>query len=207
MIKNLLFDLGGVIMEIRRENCVSAMKTLGMYNADEYLGEYSQKGPFAKIENGEWSAGEFHDGIREIVGRYVSDEAIDSAFEEFLVGIPVRRLDELVELRKKYKVYMLSNTNPIMWESKIRIELEKLGKDENYYFDGCVKSYEAKCMKPSREIFEIVCSRLGIKPEETVFFDDSKRNCQAAAELGFHTIWVQPGDEFMKLLTQSGLAE
>lgn len=204
MIKNLLFDLGGVIMEIRRENCVEAMKAIGMADADEYLGEYSQKGPFAKIEDGEWDEKQFHDGIREIIGSDVSDDTIDRAFNAFLIGIPEQRLNELVELHKRFNIYMVSNTNPIMWRMKIADEFSKQGHDVNYYFDGVVRSYKAKCMKPDRKIFEIVEHKFDIKPQETVFFDDSKRNLDAAAEMGFHTILVKPGDEFYSLLGKSG---
>lgn len=204
MIKNLLFDLGGVIMDIRRENCVEAMKSIGMTNADEYLGEYAQKGPFAKIENGEWNEQQFCDGIRKIIGSDVSDDNINEAFNAFLIGIPERRLDELAELRKRFNVYMLSNTNPIMWRMKIADEFAKQGHDVSYYFDDVVRSYKAGCMKPDKRIFEIVERKFNIKPEETVFFDDSKRNLDAAAELGFHTILVKPGDEFYSLLQNSG---
>lgn len=204
MIKNLLFDLGGVIMEIRRENCVEAMKAIGMADADEYLGEYAQKGPFANIENGEWDESMFHDGIREIIGSYVCDVDIDKAFNTFLIGIPEQRLNELAKLHDRFNIYMVSNTNPIMWRMKIADEFAKQGHDVNYYFDGIVRSYKAKSMKPERRIFEIVEQKFGIRPEETVFFDDSQRNLDAAAEMGFHTILVKPGDEFYSLLAKSG---
>lgn len=204
MIKNLLFDLGGVIMDIRRENCVKAMKAIGMADAEEYLGEYSQKGPFAKIENGEWDEKQFHDGIREIIGTKVSGEQINAAFNAFLIGIPEERLNELVKLHERFAIYMLSNTNPIMWRMKIADEFAKQGHDVNYYFDGVVRSYKAGCMKPAKKIFEIVEQKFGIRPEETVFFDDSQRNLNAAAEMGFHTILVKPGDEFYALLAKSG---
>lgn len=204
MIKNLLFDLGGVIMDIRRENCVEAMKAIGMTDADEYLGEYAQKGPFAKIENGEWNEPMFHDGIRAIIGSEVSDEDIDKAFNAFLIGIPGSRLKALEELHGRFNIYMLSNTNPIMWRMKIADEFAKDGHDVDYYFDGVVRSYKAGCMKPDRRIFETVVRECGIKPEETLFFDDSKRNLEAAAEMGFKTMLVRSGDEFYTLLQQGG---
>lgn len=200
MIKNLLFDLGGVIMEIRRENCVRAFEKLGMVEADSLLGEYSQSGVFAGIENGSLTPAEFHRQIRDIIGRDVTDEQIDEAFQKFLIGIPEHRLDELEELHKKYKIYMLSNTNPIMWAGEITRNFCKRGRDVNYYFDGIVRSYEAKAMKPDPTIFQFVIDRLGIDPTETLFFDDSQRNLDAAAEFGFKTALVRPGDEFMDLI-------
>ena len=119
MIKNLLFDLGGVIMDIRRENCEEAFRQLGMADIGEYLGDYGQKGPFAALEEGKISEEEFRAEVRKHIAREVSDEEIDRAFNRFLTGIPVRRLEELRKLRGKYKLYMLSNTNSIMWRQDI----------------------------------------------------------------------------------------
>lgn len=200
MIKNLLFDLGGVIMNIRRENCVAAFAELGMADADSLLGEYKQAGVFAGVENGSLTVAEFHDEIRRIIGREVKDEEIDEAFCKFLTGIPVERLETLACLRKQYRVYMLSNTNPIMWDSEISRQFRKLGHDVDYYFDGTITSFEAKVMKPDRRIFEAAIERFGICPEETLFLDDSKANCEAAERLGFNTLHVAPGKEMSDLL-------
>lgn len=201
MIKNLLFDLGGVIMNIRRQNCVEAFRRLGMANPDAYLGEYSQSGPFQCIEDGSCSISEFHDEIRRIVGNPgLTGEAIDEAFGKFLLGIPEARLDELVRLRATYRVYLLSNTNPVMWGREIKWAFEQQGHDVDWYFDGIVKSYEARCMKPDPRIFEFACARLGIQAGETLFLDDSQKNLDAAAALGFRTLLVKPGSEFYTLL-------
>lgn len=200
MIRNLLFDLGGVIMDIRRQNCVDAFKSLGMDAADEYLGEYCQAGPFEGIENGSYTVEQFHEAIRGLIGREVSDGDIDEAFGKFLTGIPVHRLRELECLHCKFGMYMLSNTNPIMWADGISRFFREDGHDVNYYFDGIVKSYEAGAMKPDPKIFRTVIERCGIVPEETIFFDDSERNLEAAREFGFHTILVKPGSEFYDLL-------
>lgn len=200
MIKNLLFDLGGVIMDIRRRNCVEAFEKLGMVDADSLLGEYSQAGVFAGIENGSLTPDEFHRQIREIIGRDVTDQQIDEAFQEFLLGIPEHRLYELEELHKKYKIYMLSNTNPIMWAGKISRFFERGGHDVDFYFDGIVRSYDAKAMKPDPGIFQFVIDRLGVDPAETLFFDDSQRNLDAAAEFGFKTMLVKPSEEFAELM-------
>lgn len=200
MIKNLLFDLGGVIMNIRREDCVSAFKAIGMADADKYLGEYSQAGPFKGIEDGSYTIDRFHEEIRKLIPQEVSDEAIDTAFGKFLTGIPVERLRELEKLHRRFGIYMLSNTNPIMWADGIDRNFRKDGHDVDYYFDGIVKGYEAGAMKPDPAIFRTVIERLGIKPDETVFFDDSEKNLEAAREFGFHSILVKPGDEFMQLL-------
>ena len=200
MIKNLLFDLGGVIMDIRRLNCVASFERLGMKDADSFLGEYSQKGPFLQLEEGAISETEFRTAVRQFIDGEVSDEQIDSAFCDFLVGIPKYRLEQLRELKKQYGIYMLSNTNSIMWHSRIAEDFRQEGLEREDYFDGIVTSFEAKSIKPDAKIFHAVVENLGIKPEETLFLDDSQKNLDAAAELGFQTLLVTPGSEFFELL-------
>ena len=199
-IKNLLFDLGGVIMDIRRENCVRAFEELGMTTANELLGEYSQKGAFLLLEEGSISPEEFRQEIRKHINTQVNDEAIDSAFCKFLLGIPSYRLDQLEALRKDYKIYLLSNTNPIMIHSDIKKYFQVCGKEMKDYFDGMILSYEAKSIKPDAGIFEYTIKTLGINPEETIFFDDSQKNLDAAAKFGFGTALVAPGSEFNDII-------
>lgn len=190
----LLFDLGGVIMDIRRERAVEALEALGMRGADDFLGEYGQKGPFLALEKGLVSPGEFRAELRGSLRPGVSDAEIDAAFNRFLIGIPVERLRHLEELHRHHRMYLLSNTNAIMWHSKIAEEFRKDGHDMSYYFDGWVASFEVHAYKPDPQIFRIAMERFGLEPAQTIFFDDSEANCRAAAEMGFRTHHVTPGD-------------
>lgn len=199
-IKNLLFDLGGVIMDIEKDNCVRSFERLGLRNASEYFGEFSQQGPFALLESGTIGPDAFHEALRPELPAGVTDAEIDAAFCDFLTGIPAHRLQALRELRKKYRIYMLSNTNPIMWGTKIKTEFEKEGKEREDYFDGIVTSFDAKAMKPARRIFDYAVETLGIEPSETLFIDDSQANLDAAAALGFHTALATPSSEFTDLI-------
>lgn len=202
MIDTLLFDLGGVIMDIRRENAVEALKSLGMADADDFLGDYGQKGPFLALERGDMDVEEFRAEVRKLIPHAVSDKELDDAFNRFLVGIPVERLRALERLHKRYKIYMLSNTNPLMWNGFIESEFKKDGHDRDYYFDGCVASFAVRAYKPEAEIFNIARERFSLVPENTLFFDDSKANCEAAEALGFRTAWVKPGTEFVSYLPE-----
>ncbi len=195
-VKNLLFDLGGVIMDIRRENCVKALEELQVKGVGELLGDYCQVGAFLELEEGKMSAEDFRDYIRSRCDQPLTDEAIDKALNAFLVGIPVERLRALESLRKDYGIYMLSNTNPIMFSQRIRTEFEKDGKRREDYFDGICTSFEEGAAKPDKKIFDAVVSKYGIRPEETLFFDDSQANLDAASALGFRTWLVAEGTEF-----------
>lgn len=199
-IKNLLFDLGGVIMNLKRANCVRAFEALGMVDAVGQFGEYSQKGAFLNLEEGLIDVDTFHAEVRKMIPNDVTDEMIDNAFCQFLDGIPVHRMRALEEYRKTYKVFLLSNTNSIHINGRIKPYFCADGKDLNHYFDGLVLSYEAKAAKPDPKIFEYAIKTLGIKPEETLFLDDSQKNLDAAAQLGFHTGLVAPGMEFVDVI-------
>lgn len=198
MIKNILFDLGGVIMEIRRQNCINAFKALGMEHPEQWLGEYVQAGPFMGIENGSMTPAQFRDELRPHLRPGTTDAQIDSAFMDFLVGIPQHRLDALRRLRELgYNIYLLSNTNPIMWNGKIADEFNRDSRGGmNEYFDGTVTSFDACVMKPHKEIFLYAVDKLGIRPEETIFVDDSEANLASARELGFKTLLADSRREF-----------
>lgn len=200
MIRNLLFDLGGVIMDIERSRCIQAFKEIGMENIDEFLGDYGQTGSFGKLEEGLITTEEWRADVRRNINHSVSDVEIDNAFNAFLIGIPRKRLEALRELRKRYRIYLLSNTNPVMWNSKIAEEFRSEGLTINDYFDGVTTSFEAKALKPDPKIFRKVAADFNLLPEETSFFDDSLSNCQSAGNVGFKYIHVAPGTEFDQLL-------
>lgn len=200
MINNLLFDLGGVIMDICKDNCVAAFRELGMDRPERFFGEFSQQGPFMQLEAGQIGVDEFHAALRPYLPGGVTDAQIDAAFCRFLTGIPAERLDALLQLRRRFKVYLLSNTNPVMWHSRIADEFAKRGKTITDYFDGIVTSFEARALKPDAEIFRYAERTLGIVPEETLFIDDSRANLEAAARLGFHTALAAPGTEFADII-------
>lgn len=138
-IKNLLFDLGGVIMDIERERCVEALTALGMEGANEMLGLYVQSGPFLKLEEGEMSPHEFCDEVRRRIpggGGDVTDEQVHEALNAFLIGIPAHRLVELRMLRNDFGIYLLSNTNPIMYQNR-RVFPRRGTRDERLLRRAC----------------------------------------------------------------------
>lgn len=199
--KNLLFDLGGVIMDIEKDRCVRAFERLGLRDAPSYFGDYTQSGVFADLESGLITPAQFRAALRPGFDRPVTDAQIDDAFTQFLIGIPRHRLEALLELRRTHRVYLLSNTNPIMWNGFIAKQFEQIdGLKREDYFDGMVTSFEAKCMKPAPEIFDYTARTLHIEPAETLFFDDSAANCDAARALGWNAAVVAPGSEFTTII-------
>ncbi|MFG6397337.1 MAG: HAD family phosphatase [Muribaculaceae bacterium] len=206
MLKNLLFDLGGVIVDIRRQNCVNAFLQLGFSDIEAYLGEYGQKGPFLLLEEGRISPDEFRREVRRHIPSPVSDSQIDRAFNAFITGISRERLQALRNLRAKgHRLYVISNTNPIMWHGPIDEAFRQEGLTISDYFDGIVTSFNIGVCKPDPAIFRAVTDKFGIIPSETIFLDDSAENCRIGAELGFSPLHVPAESSFMPILEKADL--
>lgn len=190
-IQNVIFDLGGVVIDLDRDRAVKALEELGLEDADSMLGLYGQKEPFYGLETGERTAGEFFDIMRSRMNPGVTDIQITEAFNQFLVKLPAERLEMLRRMRLAgYRIFILSNTNPIMFNSWIDRAFRQEGGTVNDYFDGIVVSYEELMCKPNVSIFETLMRRYGLNPSETLMLDDSEKNCRAAAEAGAHAFQI-----------------
>ena len=183
-IKNVVFDLGGVVIDLKRERAVEALEALGIKNVDELLGLYRQEGPFLGLETGKVTADEFFDLMRSQAPG-ADDRALSEAFCQFLVDLPVERLRALRKLRDAgFRVFALSNTNPVMYNSWIANAFRREGRNINDYFDGIVASFQELICKPDPEIFRRVLTRYSLTPEETLMLDDSEANCRGAESVG-----------------------
>ena len=199
-IKNIIFDLGGVVIDLQRRMAVDALDRLGLHDSSALLGEYEQKGPFLMLEKGEISSSELYDILLPHCKEGTTCNDIRDAFEEFLRGIPVERLQMIDRLREKgYKLYVLSNTNPIMYNHWIDNAFRQEDKSINDYFDGIVTSFQERTCKPDPEIFKRVIDRYGLVPEETLMLDDSEANVKAARSVGLSAKRILPEgpDSFM----------
>jgi haloacid dehalogenase superfamily, subfamily IA, variant 3 with third motif having DD or ED len=189
MIRNLFFDMGGVLVSLDRGKCISAFKAIGIDNFGEFLSAYAQKGFFAKFENGDITESEFYDSVRNISNnKCLTDKQIEVALLAFLTVIEIDKVELLIELKKNYKLYLLSNINPIAWRRCKELFKEAKGVDIDSVFEICFLSYELNASKPYNEIFEKAIKLSGVKPEETLFIDDAKANILTGEEIGFKTL-------------------
>lgn len=198
-IKNLLFDLGGVIMSINKDNAVKRFKEIGVDNIEDYLGEFRQEGIFLALEEGTISREKFYEELRKLAGKDMSDKDIDSGWLAFITEVASYKLELLKELRKKYKVYLLSNTNPVIMEWAHSKDFSPTGEPLSAYFDKMFCSYKIGHTKPSKESFDAVIEGTGINPEETLFLDDGQSNLDAASRLGFKTYLVDQDEDLRKV--------
>lgn len=194
-IQNVVYDLGGVVIDLKRERAVEALTKLGLDGADEMLGLYKQQPPFLDLETGRMTAGKFFDTLRNRIAANgypaPTDVELTDAFNAFLVDLPGGRLEMLRKMRMAgFRIFVLSNTNPVMYNSWIADAFRQEGGNINDYFDGIVTSFQELTCKPDVHIFETVLRRYGLDPSQTLMLDDSEANCRAAAEAGMHALRV-----------------
>lgn len=198
-IKNLLIDFGGVLIDLDRRRCIEQFRRLGMPDVENMLHDCHQEGFFQLHEKGLISDAAFRERIRQAIGQPVSDATIDAAWNSFLDGIPAYKLDFLLELRKHYRLYLLSNTNAIHWQYACAHDFCRGGHRAEDYFDRIFLSYRMQMAKPDAGIFQAVVKETGIHPEETLFIDDAEANCRTAQSLGFHTYTPQAHEDWRHL--------
>lgn len=192
-IKNIIFDLGGVVIDLQRKNAIEALERLGVKSAGKLLGEYGQKGAFGELESGRITSSELYDLLLPECRQGTTCSDLRDAFEAFLDKIPVERLETIRALRDAgYKVFVLSNTNPIMMHHWIEESFRAEGLTINDYFDGIVVSFQERTMKPDPHIFEILLKRYHLEASETIMFDDSEQNCESAKSVGMQAITIEP---------------
>ena len=188
-IKNIVFDLGGVLCGLDAERCIRAFHQIGAEEVAVYVEEHRVEDLFLQSELGYITTEEFCEEVRRITQRPIDDEKIVWAWNELLTGITDERRQAVMELSKTYRLFILSNTNDMHWKKWEASSLLPLKGEvfKDGVFEKCFLSYELHLAKPQREIFEAVLQQADIKADETLFIDDSLKNCQAAEALGIHT--------------------
>ncbi|MDL2222891.1 HAD family phosphatase [Bacteroidales bacterium OttesenSCG-928-M11] len=200
-IKNIVFDLGGVLITLNINEAIRRFKAIGLENIEEFLDPYHQKGIFLALEDGSMSAEAFYDAVRKEAGKDISDKDIIWAWLGFIEDLPVYKLKMLDNLRQQgYKLYLLSNTNPCVMSWAMSSDFSPEGKTLADYFDKCYLSYQQGCVKPDVRIFDSMIKDSGIIPQETLFIDDGKANVEMGNQLGFHTYQPINGSDFREEL-------
>ncbi len=189
-IDNVVFDLGGVVINLERDRCVASYKRLGYDAVEKDLDLYVQTGPFLELECGRVTAAEFFDYMRPLCPNATSDKDIERAFTDFLVSLPVERLRAIKKLREYKRTFALSNTNAVMYDSWIDNAFRADGLAIDDYFEGVVASFRERCCKPDPGIFTALIKRYRLEPERTLFLDDSEANCEAARKCGLKAVHV-----------------
>lgn len=187
MIKNIVFDFGGVIVDLDREQAVDAFVRMGLKDANRILDKYHQTGIFRELEEGKLSEEAYRAKLGGLCGRQLTQAEVQQAWLGFICGMDVRKLEYLEHLRHAgYHTYLLSNTNPYIMGWARTPQFSPAGKGIGFYFDKLYLSFEMHCMKPHPAIFTQMLEDARIRPEETLFVDDSEVNARAGQAAGMH---------------------
>lgn len=192
-IKNIIFDLGGVILNIDYNLTAQAFKNLGVSNFDELYSKAQQSELFDLMETGMVSNQEFRNGIRDIINLQLSDEEIDNAWNAMLLDLPFKRIELLKKLKAEgYRLFLLSNTNQIHYDAyteNLKNEHGIEGLEE--FFEKTYFSHKIHKRKPLKEIFQFVLDDAELKAEETIFIDDSLQHVLGAKEAGINAFHLE----------------
>ncbi|OQB63466.1 MAG: Alpha-D-glucose-1-phosphate phosphatase YihX [Bacteroidetes bacterium ADurb.Bin141] len=189
MIKNIIFDFGGVLLPIEISKTALEFERLGLSDFENIYSMKKQVRFFDDFEKGNIPASAFRSEIRKHYKRPLSDEEIDFAWNALLGELPPERFNFLKELGEKYNLYLLSNTNSIHYSAFINTLNQTFGKDQfEKLFVKTYYSFQMGSRKPDKRIFGMVIRDSGVNPQETVFIDDNLDNAMAAQNAGLNAI-------------------
>lgn len=198
-ISSIIFDFGGVILNIDYNKPAEEFEKLGINKFDKYYSQNDQKKLFDDIEKGTISPEEFREGFKKALNTDISDKDFDFAWNSILLDLPEHRIKLLENVKTNYRIFLLSNTNEIHYKSYIR-QLNTMGyEDFDKIFEKAYFSFRMGLRKPDREIFEKVIKDQKLVAEETLFIDDSLQHIESAREIGLQTYFLKNNEDITML--------
>jgi putative hydrolase of the HAD superfamily len=194
-VKNIIFDLGGVLLNIDPKKTIEAFGRLGMEQLIGDKGLSYDHDIFYLMEQGKVTPEEFRNGVRQLISAKVTDDQIDNAWTAMLLDFPANRVELVKNLRNNYKIYLFSNTNAIHVAKYQANFKSQHGFEVSSLFEIDFYSNEIGYRKPSPESFQEIIRLSGINPEESIFIDDSLPNVEAAISCGLKGYWLEPGQK------------
>jgi len=200
-IKNIIFDLGGVIINLDQQRTIYQFNALSELPFESFYNSSSQSGFFDEFDKGTISTEDFFEVLKKELRYSGNTEPLLQAWNAMLLDVPERRLDVLVNAKLNYSTYLLSNTcEPHIASFEEQLYLEHGVKNFEDYFDKVYYSCRMGLRKPDRKIFEAVLTENNLRPEETVFIDDSAQHVKSAGECGINAYLLPKNMEIGELL-------
>ncbi len=202
-IKNVIFDLGGVIINLDMQKTLNEFNKMGEIPFDKFYSNNKQSELFNDFDKGKISEFDFFEQLKKDI-RYKGPAAhLLLAWNAMLKDVPEERLDVLVTMKQNYNTYLVSNTCETHIEAFEHNLHHTHGiKNFNDYFDKVYYSCRVGMRKPDKEIFELVLNENDLKPEETVFIDDSIQHVKGAGDCGINAFLLEKNMELETLLKQ-----
>lgn len=206
-INNIIFDFGGVIFDIDHAKVEKAFRGLGLDNFEELFNQAAQTTLFQDFEKGEISPAAFRQGLKSISGLEVHDEVLDATWNEILCDYPPHRIELLKSIAENYRLFLLSNTNSIHFDHYIKLFEKHYGYDFRSLFEDTYWSFVIGKRKPDPDPYLHILHEKNLKPEETLFIDDSIQNIRSAEKLNILAFHLTNGMDVTELFTNGMLRE
>ncbi len=188
-IKHIIFDLGGVLLNIDYKLTEKAFLALGIKDFPQLYSQLKQTPLFDDVETGKISGVEFIAQLQQVAGVPLTDEQVVNAWNAMLLNFPLRRLQILQQLSLHYDLVLLSNTNEIHEAAFNKILQREHGiPNIGVFFDKVYLSHKVGLRKPMPEIFQKVLDDTGFDAEATLFIDDSPQHIVGAEKVGIKAI-------------------
>lgn len=193
-IKNIIFDLGGVIINLDNQLTENAFTQLGAKPFREYFGHGHAASFFSDYEVGKIDDGQFVDAVRALTGLTASDQQIIEAWNALLLDFPTERIRLLKELRKTYRIFLFSNTNALHLEALRKTYANSFGPETlDEHFERAYYSHILGLRKPDTASYLQIVQENGLDPAETLFVDDALINVEGAEKAGLKGLFLRPG--------------
>lgn len=193
-IRHIIFDLGGVLLNLDYNLTEKAFTEAGITNFNELYSQLQQTPVFDDFETGRIGRDAFVEAMQQASPVPLTAEQVCNAWNAMLLDFPLRRLQLLQQLRLHYDLILLSNTNEVHEEAFNAILMAAHGLPGiGVLFDKVYLSHRVGMRKPSKGIFELILEENGLKPEHTLFIDDSPQHIEGAKAAGIQTIWLEKG--------------
>jgi putative hydrolase of the HAD superfamily len=190
-LKNIIFDLGGVLMNIDFKKTEKAFADLGFTDFKQYMTQFHITPFFEEYETGKINEAAFIKGIQQIAGKPLTDQQIIHAWNALLLDFPPERIALLEKLRQRYRLFLLSNTNALHYESFQQTLKNVTGKKLEDIFEKTYFSHTVQLRKPDAAIYQLVLDENNLNPGETLFIDDTASNFSGAEEIGIQTFHLK----------------
>lgn len=195
-IRNIIFDLGGVVLNIDPKLTVQTFESYGIADVASRYNFPHQVPLFDALEVGAIGEEAFRKGICKLFEKELSDADIDNAWNAMLLDFPEQRMESLKKLSKKYRIFLLSNTNSIHLKAYFAQLQHKFGvPDLSHIFEKEYYSHIEGLRKPDTALFNRVLSQNGLVAAETLFIDDAAINHEGAAACGIKSYHLHISDE------------
>jgi len=205
-IKNIIFDFGGVVLDIDPQLTINEFIKLGVNDFDRLLTPEFTEEIIGKFERGILTPEVFRTKLKSFLNIDVTDQQLDDAWNSLLYDIPAERIEIIEKVKKNYQIILLSNSNEIHYDLYVRdLQLRFGYREFDELFHKAYFSFDLHLLKPTPDIYEFVINQHGFIPEQTLFIDDKLENIDAAKKLGLKTYQLEKPERVRDIFTDGML--